>query len=259
MSLAVSAYRWLIVMGLALVCAGCLEEPGSDQDELMDPHVVQGKNLAKSLDFQGAVEAYDKALEVNPANAVAHFELFWLHEQKVIDYPAAIYHGERYLKLRPNASNAELVRQRILGCKQELVKSLPMGPITPALQRDFERLTAENRLLRQRIEQLTQQVAFLSTNRVYAAQSATNAGPGSVSNPAFEPPRMPATPALTVRSMSVSAVNPAKPYKIHTVQSGETLAKIARKYNVRLPTLMNANPKLDARKIKVGQTVNIPQ
>ncbi len=258
MRLAVSVYRWLIVMGLALFCAGCLEEPGSEQDELMDPHVVQGKNLAKSLDFQGAVDAYEKALEVNPANAVAHFELFWLYEQKVIDYPAAIYHGERYLKLRPKASNAELVRQRILGCKQELVKSLPMGPITPALQRDFERLTAENRLLRQRIEQLTQQVAFLSTNRAYAAQSATNARPGFVSNPAFEPPHVPATPASTVRTMSVSTT-PAKPYKIHTVGPGETLAKIARQYNVRLPTLMSANPQLDPRKIKTGQKVNIPQ
>lgn len=246
-------------MGLALVCAGCLEEPGSDQDELKDPHVVQGKNLAKSLDFQGAVDAYGKALEVNPANAVAHFELFWLHEQKVVDYSAAIYHGERYLKLRPNASNAELVRQRILGCKQELVKSLPMGPTTPALQRDFEEVKIENMRLRQRIEQLAQQVAFLSTNRVYAAQPATNPGPGFVSNPAFELPRTPVTPASTVRSLSVPAANPSKPYKLHTVQSGETLAKIARKYNVRLPTLMNANPKLDPRKIKSGQTVNIPQ
>ena len=257
----------MIMVGLALVCAGCLEEPGSDQDELKDPHVVQGKNLEKSLDYQGAVEAFNKALEVNPENAVAHFELFYLYEQKAIDYPAAIYHGERYLKLRPNASNAELIRQRILGCKQELVKSLPMGPITPTLQHDFERITTENRLLRQRIEQLTQQVGYLSTNRAYTAQSASNAGPGSVSNPAFEPPRTPATPASTVRStpaanirsMSVPSSTTAKPYKIHTVQSGETLAKIARKYNVRLPTLMHANPQLDPRKIKTGQTVNIPQ
>jgi tetratricopeptide (TPR) repeat protein len=249
----------MMVVGLALVCAGCVEEPGGDQDELKDPHVVQGKNLEKSLDFQAAVEAFNRALEVNPANAVAHFELFYLYEQKAIDYPAAIYHGERYLKLRPTASNAELIRQRILGCKQELVKSLPMGPITPALQRDFERLTTENRLLHQRIEQLTQQVGYLSTNRAYAAQSATNAGPGAISNPAFEPPKTPATPASTVRSMSVTFAKPAKPYKIHTVESGETLAKIARKYNVRLPTLMNANPQLDPRKIKTGQTVNIPQ
>ena len=255
------------MVGLALVCAGCLEEPGSDQDELKDPHVVQGKNLAKSLDFQGAVDAYGKALEVNPANAAAHFELFWLHEQKVLDYSAAIYHGERYLKLRPNASNAELVRQRILGCKQELVKSLPISPIAPALQRDFERHSNENRLMRQRIEQLTQQVAFLSTNRAYAPQPATNPSPGSVSNPSFEPPRIPATPASTVRSvpgsiirsMSVPSGNPARPYKLHTVQSGETLAKIARKYNVRLPTLMNANPNLDPRRVRAGQTVNIPQ
>lgn len=265
MSLAVSAYRWLIVVGLALVCAGCLEEPGSEQDELKDPHVLQGKNLERSLDYQGAVESFKKALTVNPENATAHFELCILHGQNVIDYAAAIYHGQEYLKLRPKASNAELIRQQILACKMEMAKSLPIGPTTPDVMRSFDKLKNENQLLRQQIEQLIQQIAFLNTNRAYAPQPANNTGPGSVSNPAFEPPRTPATPAATVRSVAApitipaTAATPAKPYKIHTVQQGDTLAKISRKYNVRLPTLMRANPHLDSKRMKVGQSVNIPQ
>lgn len=265
MSLAVTAYRWLIVVGLALVCAGCLEEPGSEQDELKDPHVLQGKNLVRSLDYQGAADAFNKALEVNPENAVAHFELCLLYGEKVVDYAAAVYHGERYLKLRPKASNAELIRQQILACKLEMVKNLPIGPTTPDVMRSIDKLKNENQQLRQQIEQLIQQIAFLNTNRANAPQPANATGPGSVSNPAFEPPRTLATPAATVRSMAVpstisaTAATPAKPYKIHTVQTGDTLAKISRKYNVRLPTLMRANPNLNAKKMKVGQTVNIPQ
>jgi LysM repeat protein len=46
--------------------------------------------------------------------------------------------------------------------------------------------------------------------------------------------------------------------KVHTVQAGETLAAIARKYGVRLNSLLSANPGIEPRHMRVGQTLNIP-
>ena len=42
------------------------------------------------------------------------------------------------------------------------------------------------------------------------------------------------------------------------LKGGDTPASISRKYGVKLDTLMAANPGLDARHMKIGQTINIP-
>jgi LysM repeat protein len=56
-----------------------------------------------------------------------------------------------------------------------------------------------------------------------------------------------------VRSNSTSAS-----VRIHTIASGETLASIARKYNIRLSALQSANPKTEAKRLRPGQTLVIP-
>ena len=44
----------------------------------------------------------------------------------------------------------------------------------------------------------------------------------------------------------------------HVVASGETPAAIARKYGIRLSALQTANPHMDARRLRPGQTLVIP-
>ncbi len=76
------------------------------------------------MDYAGAIESFEKALEVNPRSGAAHFELGWLFKDKDPNPAAAIYHYEQYLKLRPKADNAETIRQHIFGLKQDSVKKL---------------------------------------------------------------------------------------------------------------------------------------
>jgi len=46
--------------------------------------------------------------------------------------------------------------------------------------------------------------------------------------------------------------------KTHTVKSGETPGAIAKKYGVKVDALLTANPRLDPKRLQVGQTLNIP-
>ena len=46
--------------------------------------------------------------------------------------------------------------------------------------------------------------------------------------------------------------------RTHTVQKGETFAAISRRYNVKLEKLMALNPALEPKRLKPGQTVNLP-
>lgn len=224
-------------------------------DEQREPHFLTGKSRVNTMNYEGAVEAFEKAVEVNPRSASAHFELGLLYEGKMQDYAAAIYHFDRYLKLRPSSDHAEIVRQRIVACKQELAKTVSLLPLQQNLQRDLERVSDENRDLRQKLE---------AWQAFFAARSHT---PPVATNP----PAGTAAPASPPRpSRSIAATQPAEPMPpprpartlttigTHSVAAGDTPASIARKYGVKLDALLAANPGLDPKRLKIGQSLTIP-
>src|ERR1017187_5985585 len=106
-----------------LLCAGlngCLPQGQSQFEEEKESHYLAGKSCASSMDYRGAIEAFEKAVEVNPRSASAHLQLGMLYEEKEPDAAAAIFHYEKYLKLRPDPDKVEWIKQRINNCKQDL-------------------------------------------------------------------------------------------------------------------------------------------
>src|ERR1017187_8698055 len=112
----------LVTLAAAALVAvnGCLPSDSSPLDEEKEPHFVLGKSRVNAMDYAGALEAFGEALEANPRSAAAHFQLACLFDQKQADPAAAIYHYREFLRLDPQADNAEVIRQRISSCKQQL-------------------------------------------------------------------------------------------------------------------------------------------
>src|SRR5947209_17314263 len=102
---------WLLLG--CLVFNGCFPARQSQLEEEKEPHFLEGKSRVNALDYKGAIESFEKAVEVNPGSASAHFELGLLYEKNQLDYAAAIYHFDRFLALRPASDYAEIVKQRI--------------------------------------------------------------------------------------------------------------------------------------------------
>jgi LysM repeat protein len=250
--------RFLVWMSRALMTVlllaslnGCGPSSQSELDEEKEPHFIAGRNSINSMDYRGAIEEFEKALEVNPHNGKAHFQLGWLYEEKEPDPATAIYHYERFLKLRPNSENAEVVRQRITNCKQDLAKTVLPLPITPGMQRQIDQVLDENKRLKEENERWKAYVGGRSvppTNPSFSAtaQSRTPVPP----TPAPTNPTPASGNSGTRQFPTVS--------RIHTVQAGETAAAIARRYGIKLDSLMSANPGLEPKRMRVGQTLNIP-
>lgn len=260
---------WFFGCALAIVvCAGlngCEPTSQNQLDEEKEPHFIEGMHALNTYDYSGAIDEFEKAVEADPHNASAHFELGCLYEggrQEAEQNPrdqdpaAAIYHYEQFLKLRSNSANADLVKQRIMNCKTELAKAVLPLPTTPGVQRDLEQLVEENKQLRLQVEQWQAYVKSLTNQPVivedhpHPLNIETQKPPVTVTNPApytfhgdtHPPPHQPTT------HVSVTYV----------VQSHDTLASISRKFNVKLDSLALANPGVNARKLRVGQTLNIP-
>jgi len=253
MSLTRIACAVLAVICSAVLC-GCFPPGQNQQDEEKDPHFLAGRSRVVQMDYRGAIEAFAKALEVNPRSARAHFELGILYEEKDPDPAAAIYHYEQYLKLCPGAENAGTVRQRILGLKQELAKAVLPMPSTPAVQRELEQLTEENRKLQEKLEWWQTHYAR-ATNADSILASALNRRAAQITGTPTPAPRN--DNQQTVASPRATSGGTAAA-RTHKVQAGESPVSIARKYGVKLEALMAANPGLNPKRLQIGQTLNVP-
>lgn len=264
MSFSVNRCWCVMLLLVSIALSGCLPSAPSQADEEKELHFLEGRSRVNALDYAGAIESFEKALEANPQSASAHFELGWLYDQKEPDAATAIYHYQKYLALRPKAENAESVKERILACKQEIARGVSLGPVTEKQQRDLDKLAEENRQLTDQVKQLNDE---LGKWRAYSGRPSP-----PTNSPTYAPDqqRFGQSSEVTQRDAgsddSVSASksrgdrtggsSPAT--RTYVVKSGDTLSLIARKTGVRLEALKAANPRLDPRRIRPGQTLNLP-
>jgi LysM repeat protein len=294
MNFTVSRYVNALLLVLACLLCGCLDSGQDPLDEEREPQFIEGRNRVRDLDYKGAIESFQKTLEINPRHAEANYQLGQLFEKEQ-DPAAAIYHYESYLRLRPNANNADSIKGRIYACKQELARTVSFGPVTQTLQREFENMVEENKHLKEelakwrtyatQLQTWSNQIAAqalasqLEAARAAQAQAQAQALPRSQPTPSISTPRaadnQQTQPAPTpVRSpmtsngrmitplpepvRSAPAPTSTASYRTHSVKSGETPTTIARRYGVSVNALLSANPRVDPRRMKVGTVLRIP-
>ncbi len=245
-------------LGVAL--SGCVPSNQNQSDEEKEPHFVLGKSRINAMDYQGAIQAFQESLEVNPHSAAAHFELGWLYDEKESDPAAAIYHYQQYLKLCPNAGNAEVIKQRIDSCKQQLAADVLPLPSTPAAQQQINQLIEQNRQLQDEVNKWRAYYASQMAAKNQSSPVPNVAVAQSPANPILpQPPENVSAPARSTSEdqSAHSAAARAAP-RTHKVMAGETAIRIARRYGVSLDALLTANPGLEPRRMRVGQVLNIP-
>ncbi len=290
--------RLLTLAPLVLALSGCVPVDSGGGDEQKDMHFLSGKSRLNSMDYEGAIAAFENALISNPKSASAHFELGLLYEEKKANYAAAIYHFERYLQLRPKSKWTETVSQHIYSCKLQLARTVSFRLVSEQVQDEMRKLSITNSELRKQVEllkaELQDQAVVFSNKLALASQVSLpipDLQPGRSEPARREParrepqsrePERRSTPPETRssgpdRSLIYGqqpAASPARQSnpqprfrsqpspmalpRSHIVRQGETLSGISKKYNIKLSALQRANPYVEARSLRAGQVLNIP-
>lgn len=248
-----------MLLATLLAASGCSPSGSGPQDDEREPHYVLGKSRVNAMDYRGAVEAFDEALEVNPRSAPAHFQLACLFDTKISDPAAAIYHYREYLRLDPRADNAAVITQRIYSCKQQLAADVMPLPSAPAAQKQLDDLTEKNRELQAQVNHLNDVIKQWSD--YYQQQQQQQVAAVAYvpqPNPASQPPDTASSGYVAPAPAPTPAPVPASRARTCTVARGETLAAIARKHGVSLPALLAANPDVSPKKLRVGQVIHLP-
>jgi tetratricopeptide (TPR) repeat protein len=243
----------LALIGSVFLC-GCFPSSQGRNDEEKESHFQAGRARVNAMDYNGAIESFEKALEVNPRSAAAHLELGCLFKDKDPNPAAAIYHYEQYLKLRPDAENAEIIKQHVFALKQDLARAVLPLPPTPGGQRELDQLAEENRRLREELEKWRAYYA----NRGVAPTNAPSANFASRAQPSNTGMQLASSGGDSRSPMPAGPRESGGVARTHKVQAGETPSAIAKRCRVTVDALMAANPGLNPRRLQVGQLLNVP-
>lgn len=281
---------WVFVMG-------CEPFLSSDAEE-KNPLIADARGKKAAYNYQGAVESLEKALEANPRLALAHWELGLIYSQHLPDHAAAIYHFQKLLRLRPDWRQADIARQFVLASTIELAKEVPLGPVTPQVQRQLDQLTAkvfdlngqlarltqdnqrltnfiqqvqaENLQLVRRTQALQAALTSLQTSaaaRLIPPPNASNLPPTAAGGQAWRgaatgtpDPNAGPPPTPGQPRVAPNAVPPVSTTqpRTYTVQRGDRLFNVAARFGVTLRQIVAANPGLDPNRVKAGRVIQIP-
>jgi tetratricopeptide (TPR) repeat protein len=246
-------------MAILLLClgfCGCFPPTESKVEEGKNPYFLEGKARVSARDYRGAIEAFEKALEVNPQSALAHYELGVLYEQHSeqadSDYINAMFHYQQVLRLRPQGHYPhDNARLRIASCKQELVRAESLAPVYYAMERELHKLRDENQLLKKQLDTIQASRAAVSRESTAEPRPVQPVRTDLTVAQNQTPSPLPSTERVTPLPSLSSA-------RFHVVKEGETPSSIARLYRVRLDALLRANPSLNPKHMRAGQTLKLP-
>lgn len=214
-----------------LIAATLLATPACERlfDKGAKESIAAADKKAAAGDYRGAVDLYEGALDGTAKTAEVHYKLALIYDGKLKSPVDALHHMERYIDLVPNGAHVKDAKAYKKEGETKLLTQLSNG--SPITQQDAVRLKNENQILR---EQLT-------------ALRAQKAMPAATMNGRGEPVQKPIPPGA----------------RTYTVQSGDTLAKISRKFyknasRARDIQDANFNALEGTVKIKPGMVLIIP-
>jgi LysM repeat protein len=251
-------------MLLGLLTAGCDLFDRSKASEETEAHYLDGVTAKKLLDYSGAINHFQNAIKVNPNSGAAHRELGLLYDAQKNDFVTALYHYNRYRELRRQETNP-VVDGRIFHCKVMLAREYASYLDRQQNQTELEEMRRKYAEKLSEVDLLKRQLAGLAsatnalaqlqgrppvqgTNSQQVLQSLTNS-----------PGRVAADPIPTNKPSASPAGVILKPARTHVVKAGDTLARIAREHGLTLEAVRAANPRVDPTRLKLGQTVVLPE
>lgn len=253
---------WIPLALFAVGIVGCSPDAFMPASEDRDRHFQRARDAEMLRDFEAAAAHYEQALERNPRLANAHLGFAALCEGPLGRYADAVYHYQRYLRLRPNDPRADDIRRRVTNCTERLATSVPLVVRSDAIARDLSEMRRENQLLRTQVAQAVAYSAYWSNEvrRLAAALPASSEARSGASQPAGgSSGGSSGTGSSRAESRGGRVETPPGSARTHRIQLGDTLMRLSRQYGVPLESLRRANPGVNERRLLPNTLLRIPE
>jgi LysM repeat protein len=252
---------------LLVLCIGHFSGCGPGGVEILSETDEKQYQLAQDYKSQGrtedALSAFHRVIDARRDSPESHLEAGYIYLRDLKDPVRAIYHFDRYLQYKPQSPQAPQVRQLVETAQKEFARQLPAQPYQGGLDRIdlmelVKNLKHENESLKRELTTAQGQVQQLKNvvGQARRLPQVQSQGEGASAS---------ALGLMTPASSAVIAAVPSSqnvPRK-HTVQSGDTLSTISKRYYgtpSRWIDIYQANrDRLRSENaLKVGQEIRIP-
>lgn len=233
--------------------SGCAPRGVDVVSETDEKQYQLGQDYKGQGRMENALGAFLRVIDARRDAPESHLEAGYIYLRTMKDPVRAIYHFDRYLQFKPQAPQSAQVRQLIETAQKEFARQLPAQPFEGELDRIdlmdlVKTLKLENDDLKRELMGAIARVDQLE-NVLGKARRATPIQ--SVNSP------------NTASPASESSPNPTSVPRSYTVQSGDTLSAISKRFYgtaSRYIDIFQANrDRLSSeRALRVGQVIRIP-
>ena len=271
--------RYFLLLIFAVAVAGCRES-----DERRHPLYIKALQDQQNGKGQDAADKLSELLKRRPRSAYTHKLLASIYDEMLNEPANAVYHYQAYLQAMPEAADAEEVKAWCTQAEKRCYEALHerFGKATEAVQpKAVGQVVAEvpatvtPGTLPAAAEKtpLPPDNALLKKDEIIAAKDKEitelkqKLSQYQTSYNAMRKELEKLRAQLTQRTQPVAAVETKKPVsksniRQYKVVSGDTPGGIARKVYGKSSLyylIMRANPQVDARRLRPGMILNIPQ
>ncbi|WPJ93954.1 LysM peptidoglycan-binding domain-containing protein [Coraliomargarita algicola] len=253
-------YLFIVLAVVHLVgCAPSGVEIVSETDE---KQYQLGQDYKSQGRMEEALSAFLRVVDARRDAPESHLEAGYIYLRTMKDPVRAIYHFDRYLQFKPQSPQASQVRQLIETAQKEFARQLPAQPYEGELDRIdlmdlVKTLKQENDSLKRELMAATARVEQLE-NVLGQARRTTQAQASSAQQQAVQ-----VRGSTPTQSAAVPTPSPSNAPRTYTVQSGDTLSAISKRFYgtpSRWIDIYQANrDRLSSESaLRVGQEVRIP-
>lgn len=220
-----------------------------------------GQDYKSQGRMEDALRAFERVIDARRDAAESHLEAGYIYLRTLKDPNSAIYHFNRYLRLKPQSPQATQVRQLIETAQKEFARQLPAHPYEGELDRIdlmdlVKTLKQENDSLKRDLVAATTRVEQLENVLGQARRTTPTQAP-------LQQAQIQTFAPASTRQAAAPTPSPSNVPRTYTVQSGDTLSGISRRFYgtpSRWIDIYQANrDRLSSESaLRVGQEVRIP-
>ncbi len=246
-------FRFILFCIFFLGYSGCTPSGVDVVGETDEKQYQLGQDYKSQGREENALDAFLRVIDARRDAPESHLEAGYIYLRTMEDPVRAIYHFDRYLQFKPQSPQSAQVRQLIETAQKEFARQLPAEPFEGELDRIdlmdlVKTLKLENDDLKRELMGAIARVDQLE-NVLGKARRATPAQSVNLSN--------------TLSPISESSPNPSSVPRTYTVQSGDTLSAISKRFygtSSRYIDIFQANrDRLSSEAaLRVGQVIRIP-
>ncbi|MEM8867575.1 MAG: LysM peptidoglycan-binding domain-containing protein [Verrucomicrobiota bacterium] len=262
--MSLSRFSFIVSFAALLTLPACGPSSLEVVSETDEKQYQLAKDYQRQQRVDEALNAFLRVIDARRDAPESHLEAGYIYLREMKDPIRSIYHFDRYLQFKPQSPQAAQVRQLIETAQKEFARQLPAQPYEGDLDRVdlmelMKNLRVENENLKRELIAAEARVKKLEAIIGQASRvPSASLVPQSQTVVAQQ-----VAPTPAPRAVAPSNPDPASVPRTYTVQSGDSLSTISRRFYgtpSRWIDIYQANrDRLSSENaLRVGQEIRIP-